>query len=327
MEFRKIINFGNSSYVISLPKDWITTNKLNKGDAVALEKNGANQLLIFPKPADDKPKSVKVANINVNNKSIYEIKREIVSAYLDNNSSIAIVGDNISPMSESIRDIITDLAASEIMEQTSKKIVVRDFLDMNTIALPDLIRKIDLIIRAMLNDAKENLDYPSAGHKNIPSRDKDVNRLSFLASRMIRQFMRDPYFQKKVGLSSIEIFELYNIVQRQEAIGDAIKRLSRFTEKNIAKLQKNKQLKDSVKNLMELIYNFYVDGMKAYYKRDRMLASSIANRRLELTEAYDKCCAEHFSTPDMRPLIENFYVLISLSRGLLRICYQITAEN
>ena len=33
MEYRKIIEFGKSSYVVSLPKPWLNAKKLKKGDA------------------------------------------------------------------------------------------------------------------------------------------------------------------------------------------------------------------------------------------------------------------------------------------------------
>ena len=39
MEPRKIIQFGNSSYVITLPQEWIKKNKLEKGKFVNLAEN------------------------------------------------------------------------------------------------------------------------------------------------------------------------------------------------------------------------------------------------------------------------------------------------
>ena len=34
MGYRKIIAFGDTSYVVSLPKDWVEKNGLKKGDVV-----------------------------------------------------------------------------------------------------------------------------------------------------------------------------------------------------------------------------------------------------------------------------------------------------
>src|SRR3989344_3681096 len=48
-EPRKIIKFGNSSHVISLPSSWVKENNLSKGDIVFIEKNGNNELIILPR--------------------------------------------------------------------------------------------------------------------------------------------------------------------------------------------------------------------------------------------------------------------------------------
>ena len=39
MDFRRIIAFGKSSHVVSLPKSWLNENKLKKGDLVYLEQD------------------------------------------------------------------------------------------------------------------------------------------------------------------------------------------------------------------------------------------------------------------------------------------------
>ena len=48
MEFRKLIRFGKSSYVISLPKKWVEKNKLEKGNTISLEFKGKD-ILVSPK--------------------------------------------------------------------------------------------------------------------------------------------------------------------------------------------------------------------------------------------------------------------------------------
>ncbi len=45
MEYRKLISFGKSSFVVSLPKSWVTQNKMKKGDLVYFEDSGVNLLI------------------------------------------------------------------------------------------------------------------------------------------------------------------------------------------------------------------------------------------------------------------------------------------
>ena len=36
-EFRKLMAFGNSSYVVSVPKAWVEKNRLKKGDVLVVD--------------------------------------------------------------------------------------------------------------------------------------------------------------------------------------------------------------------------------------------------------------------------------------------------
>ena len=48
MTYRKIIGFGGSSFVVSLPKEWINKYGLKKGDVVNIEEE-SDMLRILPK--------------------------------------------------------------------------------------------------------------------------------------------------------------------------------------------------------------------------------------------------------------------------------------
>ena len=37
MEFRKLMAFGNSSFVVSVPKAWVEKNRLKKGDVLVVD--------------------------------------------------------------------------------------------------------------------------------------------------------------------------------------------------------------------------------------------------------------------------------------------------
>ena len=45
-KFRKIIKFGTSSFVLSLPIDWTKKNNLGKGDLVSISENVNNELVL-----------------------------------------------------------------------------------------------------------------------------------------------------------------------------------------------------------------------------------------------------------------------------------------
>ena len=55
MDYRKIISFGKTSFVMSIPKSWVIKNGLKKGDLVSLEENEGNLIM---SPKKDKIKEV-----------------------------------------------------------------------------------------------------------------------------------------------------------------------------------------------------------------------------------------------------------------------------
>ena len=61
MGFRKIIGFGDGSFVVSLPKDWVIKNGLKKGDDVSVD---VDTNLVRITPLNNNP------NKNENNTSL-----------------------------------------------------------------------------------------------------------------------------------------------------------------------------------------------------------------------------------------------------------------
>ena len=88
MEYRKLISFGKSSYVVSLPKGWVVQNKLKKGDLIYLEESGPN--LILTSHVDSNNIKEKESIIDVDGKDVRLIDREVSSAYIQNNRLIIL---------------------------------------------------------------------------------------------------------------------------------------------------------------------------------------------------------------------------------------------
>ncbi|MBS3139253.1 phosphate uptake regulator PhoU, partial [Candidatus Woesearchaeota archaeon] len=176
MEYRKLISFGKSSFVISLPKTWVNGNKLKKGDTVFLDERNAD-LLLSPKEVNLEEEQKEIT-IEVDGKPVRRIQREIITAYVMHYKTIILVGNEIKDKAKDLQEFIQNLVALEIMEQTSRKIVAKDFLNMNDLSTDNIIRKMDIVTRAMLEDCKNM--FTDDVYENINHRDNDVNRLRFL---------------------------------------------------------------------------------------------------------------------------------------------------
>ncbi len=267
MESRKLILFGKNSFVISLPKSWITSNKLKKGDSVYVEENSP-ELTVLPseKINIDNPLE---SLIETDGKSLDTVRDEIISAYLMNADIIELVGDNISRNASEIKKVIRDLSGLEIMELTSRRIVAHVILNEYEVDLDNLLRRVDLIVRSMILDSAGTLKHDM--YSDIRARDTDVNRLVWLSFRVLRKAMKNPMLSKKIGMNNVKLLNYWDIIGGLERIGDQTKRVAR----HIRDPHINPKLAKSIEQLYLSVNGLYLEVMKAYYKKDSALAFEI----------------------------------------------------
>ena len=128
MEKRKIIAFGSSSFIVSVPKAWIKENKLKKGDMLTLEEK--DDELVFSAGNKEAREEERSIFIIAEGKDLQLVKSEIVSAYLNNYSIIDISGVSKKEDVIKIKDTLRKLIGFEIIRQEYEKICVKDLLDI-----------------------------------------------------------------------------------------------------------------------------------------------------------------------------------------------------
>jgi len=268
MDTRRIISFGTSSFVISVPKGWIRENKLKKGDLIQVEDKKDELILTTVK--DDTKKEERSIYIEVDNKSLRRISTEITSAYLNNYDVINISGKQLEENSSKVKTILRNLTGMEIIKQTANKITAKDLLNLKEISIRTMIRRMDNIVRSMILDSIDG--FKTDHSQSIFDRDADVNRLGFLAQRTIRAAMINQRLAKHFVISNNELMFSREIVDKIEKIGDQAKRIARRI-KSASSL--TKQEAKSLTELYKKIYADYTNVMKAYYKKDLKLAYEV----------------------------------------------------
>ncbi|MFH1072244.1 MAG: hypothetical protein V1743_02330 [Nanoarchaeota archaeon] len=315
MEFRKLIKFGTNSYVISLPKSWIVSNKLEKGNTIYLE-NNANQLLLSPEKITNVPEEKEIT-LDCRQDKLETIKRKIIAQYI-NNCKIINIHFTSNEMAQHIREIIQNLMALEIIEQSNDFIVAKDYLNMENVSIPSLIRKNDTIIRSMLRDTNETLKQNSFFRNvelcdNINSRDQDVNRISFLIMRTVKYLVSNPEMRRDG--SGFEYFNYYELTQLLEKIGDELKRTMRLLA--AMDLKKANELKE----LFDDIEKMYLDSMKAYYNKDVEMAYAVATEKNPILEKHIDFLEKHNGQPAIQ-LFEKLKLIIVTIHQINRLTYQ-----
>ncbi len=226
MDSRRVIRFGNSSYVITIPNEWMKANSVSKGDnLVCIEKNNT---LIYsvPKKEDN---SIIELDMDIHNLKIFN--KILISYYLKNYKYIKIKGEKISDKFNEIKIFIEKLPSVEIYEINDEYILLKDISDIDNLDINILIEKMMGIVRTMFEKSttKDNYNF-------IMQMDSNINKLSFLGYKVINNNLM---INSKFNLNRNAIY-YWRIISTLEAIGDMIKRVSRYlknsTDENIAQI-------------------------------------------------------------------------------------------
>lgn len=288
IDIRKLISFGKGSYIISMPKSWIEKNNLKKGDLISVDDEGFE--LVLRAGQADKASGSQEINIDAKGKDIELMKAEIVSSYLNGYDTINILFDINSKEAPKIKDVIRNLSGLEIMEQTSNRILAKNLININEISIQNIIRRIDIITRAMMEDTilccRGNYNYES-----IHNRDADVNRLYFLAYRVIKNAMKNPRIAKSLGTEPWRLHSDTLIILRLEKIADRQKRLARY----LCTANLDRATLAELDKIHTDISECYNDVMKAYYNQDKQSAYQIEVTNKDRIAACDKLLEKYMN--------------------------------
>ena len=314
MEYRKLISFGKSSYVVSLPKPWVVQNKLKKGDHIYIEESG-NNLILSKKEASEK-KEDKRKIIDVDDKSPHWIWREVCSGYILNNHEIVLKGSEIKNKVKELQNVVQNLIALEIMEQTSDTIIAKDFLDMDNVSLSELIQKMDVVTRTMINEGCQV--FKDCNYDSINDRDKDVNRLYFLLYRAALFNMENPTkAMKNFKLTPMDMLRSLFMGFYIEVIADEVRRTIRYARK----IKGSPEMEKQIRSFLEKMRDYYVDTMKSFYKKDIELAFKISDLKMDFEKDLDKMESEVQKIEHLNKVVNQLQRLVTNIHNLGRIIY------
>ncbi|MBW3019165.1 phosphate uptake regulator PhoU [Candidatus Woesearchaeota archaeon] len=274
MIIRRLVKAGQASHTISLPKEWLDKNSLKKGDLVYLSEKSDKELLITPESKEEQPQEQKEITIQIDGKELSTVQREITSAYLNNYNTIRLMGDSITQKTKDIRKMLHDFVALEVAEQSTKSITAKDLLNLKEISIEKTIRRMDMLVRSMIQDSVEAIDKPELA-QSVVVRDYEVNRAYFLLIRLLKSSLNNKATAEHFQLSNDTVLKYYNLTLNLENFADAAKQLS---ENGV------KQKKDKSKTVFKKVEKCYLDAMKAYFTEDKKLADAVALQRAGLMD-------------------------------------------
>lgn len=301
MIIRRLVKAGQASHTISLPKEWLDKHKLKKGDLVYLYEKGDKDLMITPESKADEPIPTKEIAINVDNKELSTLQREITSAYINNYNTIMLTGDSITEKTKDIRKMLHDFVALEVADQSAKSIIAKDLLNLKEISVDKTVRRMDMLVRSMIQDSIATLENPELA-QSVMVRDYEVNRAYFLLMRLLKSAFANRQIAEFFQLPNEKVLSYYYLTINLENFADCAKQLAEY-------LAKEKK-KDKTKAILDTVEKGYLDAMKAYFTKDKKLADSVALARDQALKSAGEL------PPGMAELFRN---MITLTNNVSRL--------
>lgn len=222
METRKVQMTGGSSYVISLPKDWIRRQKIEKNDPLGVHIQPDGALLITTSITERPLRKVKEFTVQPDDDPVY-LFRCLIGAYIVGHSTIHINSSRKIPqfVRQVVRNFTQMTIGQEVEKETDSSITIRDILNPTEMTFENSIRRMYIIVKNMHEDVIGAL---VSGNKvlaeDVIARDNDVDRLNWLIARQFHLILEDATIARKmntpVGVAA-DYFQISKIIER---IGD-----------------------------------------------------------------------------------------------------------
>ncbi len=265
---RRLQRIG-SSILVSLPKEWVVANKLDKSSQVEIEAT-QNNLSITTQQSRKPTKEVEIP---------YPLSKEdsvvanITGAYLLGYDLIRIKGKSTISIKdrENIRASMRSLVGIEIIDEDAKTITTQILLDESSVNPQKILKRMSSIAQGMFIDVLDMLQNTDQ-LASVVDRDSEINRQYFLLVRLIRSAIVDKRLAATFNLADMDILDYRLAANIIENAGDTIVDITNTISKSMA-------FKTMAKSHFNLIYDIAKDieeiqtkSVDAFVSNDRILA-------------------------------------------------------
>jgi len=175
-EARRIQKTGRSTFIVSLPSEWISKKGVNKGDSIYLVENSDGTLTLSLKKSE---KSSKSCTISVSLSSFDNSMRNVVSAYVGGADRIVLTGQGTSTIAEEARRILSGV---EIAEENGEEIVLQ-ILTFEKLSIDAIFKRLFNVTHSMFLLAIDSYKLGTDATVELSRKEDEVDRLYLLLLR------------------------------------------------------------------------------------------------------------------------------------------------
>ena len=337
-EMRKIQFTGKSSYIVSLPKEWVMDMGLKQGDQVVVTRQGTSTLQIVPAKRHTKPVEIEDATFEIQpDDESATIVRKLVSLYFLGFSTI-----NVKPKSGrlkpaqriAVKDAVKRvLMGTEIIADSTDGITIQVLINLFELSVDGAFKRMLLIAKSMQNDAllaleEANIDLA----KEVVNSDDEVDRFSFYIIRQLKIAIQNEHMLKDMGFENARSCLGYRVIVKNiERVGDHAVGIA----KDLLEFKKpiKKSVLDEIRDMNNFSLSVLDEACLSLFKKDFVQAELSIQKTMDITKYEKKVFETIKSLRDdeeiyrVRRMVENIRRISEYASDIAEIVMNMTIEK
>ena len=239
-------------------------------------------------PGTKKKTKTKETTVRIgSNEDELQITMKIVGCYLNGNSGITLISENIFSMQQinTIRKIAGMLYMG-IMEANSKGVFIQSLMDESKADLNQTVQRMHMISQSIGEDAINSLKNKDAVlAKAVFSLDTDAFHFAYFLIRVLRMAAEDTAFANEIRVDPLECMDYQTLVYMMRDVADNSAAIARHV---IALDDSGQKIPENVLSLMfdagNEAMNLYVRSVDTFFSKDFLKSVEILRQREEISK-------------------------------------------
>ena len=272
-ETRKIQFTGKSSYIVSLPKQWIMDLGLKQGDQIRMIRKGSSTLELYPPKFESRSRKKEEAVIEINSEEkASSIVRKLISLYFLGFKTINVrpKDGRLSPIQRNtVKEAVKRmLMGSEIISDSTSGITVQVLVNLLELSVDGAFKRMIHLAKSMSSDAilavkENNLDLA----QEVINTDDEVDRFGFYIIRQLKIAIQNEHMLKEMGFRNPRDCLGYRLVVKNiERTGDH----AAFIAQDLLEFKKSvkKEILQKIQEMNEFSLSVLDDACLSLFKED-----------------------------------------------------------